>query len=342
MPNPPKLTDAVICAAARTPIGAFQGGLAPLSAPELGAIAIQAALERAGLAKEKVERVIMGNVLSGGIGQAPARQAAIKAGLPVSAGAITVNKVCGSGLQAVMFARRDIAVGDIEIAIAGGMESMTNAPYLLPKARGGYRLGNGEIIDSVIHDGLWDPYGKMHMGVCGDRVAEKYGFTREQQDAFAAESYKRARAAAGAGKFKDEIVPVSIAQRKGEPTIIDQDEEPGRGDPARFASLRPAFSEKGTVTAANASSLNDGAAALVIASEAAADALKLPKRRASSRTRRRRSSPSGSRSRRCTRSRSSTRRRAPRRRTGTCTRSTKHSPVSPSRRSTSTSSIPRT
>jgi acetyl-CoA C-acetyltransferase len=269
MPNPSKPDAAVICAAARTPIGAFQGALSSLSAPELGAIAIQAAIERAGLAKEKIERVIMGNVLSAGIGQAPARQATIKAGLPVSTTAITINKVCGSGLQAVMFARRDIAIGDVEIAIAGGMESMTNAPYLLPKARGGFRLGNGEIIDSVIHDGLWDPYGKMHMGVCGDRVAEKYGFTREQQDAFAAESYKRARAAAGAGKFKDE--------KKGEPTIVDQDEEPGRGDPARFASLRPAFTDKGTVTAANASSLNDGAAALVIASEATADALKLPK-----------------------------------------------------------------
>ncbi len=278
MPNPPKLVDdAVICAAARTPIGAFQGALSPLSAPELGAIAIKAALERAGLAKEKVERVIMGNVLSGGIGQAPARQAAIKAGLPVSAGAITVNKVCGSGLQAVMFARRDIAIGDVEVVVAGGMESMTNAPYLLPKARGGYRLGHGEIIDSVIHDGLWDPYGKMHMGTCGDKVAEKYGFTRETQDAFAAESYRRARAAAASGKFKDEIVPVSIAQRRGEPTIVDQDEEPGRGDPARFATLRPAFSEKGTVTAANASSLNDGAAALVIASSAAADRLGLKK-----------------------------------------------------------------
>jgi acetyl-CoA C-acetyltransferase len=277
MPNPSKPDAAVICAAARTPIGAFQGALSSLSAPELGAIAIQAAIERAGLSKEKIERVIMGNVLSAGIGQAPARQATIKAGLPVSTTAITINKVCGSGLQAVMFARRDIAIGDVEIAIAGGMESMTNAPYLLPKARGGFRLGNGEIIDSVIHDGLWDPYGKMHMGVCGDRVAEKYGFTREQQDAFAAESYKRARAAAGAGKFKDEIVPVAIAQKKGEPTIVDQDEEPGRGDPARFASLRPAFTDKGTVTAANASSLNDGAAALVIASEATADALELPK-----------------------------------------------------------------
>jgi len=270
-------TEVVICSAVRTPIGAFQGALGGLSAPELGATVIKAAVERAGLQPAQIERVFMGNVLSGGVGQAPARQATIKAGLPVSVGAVTLNKVCGSGLQAVMFARRDIAIGDVEIVVAGGMESMTNAPYLLAKARSGYRMGNAELIDSMIHDGLWDPYSQVHMGTCGDAVAAKYGFTREMQDAFATESYNRARAAAAAGKFKDEIVPVSIPQKKGAPVVVDADEGPTKGDPARFASLRPAFGAAGTVTAANASSINDGAAALVVTSRAKADALGLPK-----------------------------------------------------------------
>jgi acetyl-CoA C-acetyltransferase len=177
----------------------------------------------------------------------------------------------------VIFARREIAAGEANVLVAGGMESMTNAPYVLPQARSGYRMGNGQIVDTMIHDGLWDPYKNMHMGNCGDMVAKKYGFTREDQDAFAAESYRRARAAQQSGKFKEEIVPVSIAQKRGDPVVVDQDEEPGRGDPSKFAKLSPAFSKEGTVTAANASSINDGAAALVVASRASADSLGLKK-----------------------------------------------------------------
>jgi acetyl-CoA C-acetyltransferase len=261
--------EVVIASAARTPIGAFQGSLAPLAASDLGAIAVKEAIRRAGAQPEHVERVIMGNVLSGGQGQAPARQCVIKAGLPVGVGAITVNKVCGSGLQAVMFARREILVGDAEVIVAGGMESMTNAPYLLPKARAGYRMGNGEIVDSMIYDGLWDPYDNMHMGNCGDMVAKKYGFTREDQDAFAAESFRRAQAAQKAGRFKDEIVPVTVKDRKGE-TLVDEDEGPKKAQLDKMPSLKPAFSKEGTVTAANASSINDGAAALVVCSADAA------------------------------------------------------------------------
>jgi acetyl-CoA C-acetyltransferase len=229
-------------------------------------VALREAVRRAGATPEHVERVILGNVLSSGMGQAPARQAVIKADFPVSTGAITVNKVCGSGLQSVMFARREILVGDAEVLVAGGMESMTNAPYALPKARGGYRMGNGKIIDLMIHDGLWDPYDDMHMGNCGDMVATKYGFTREDQDAFAATSYQRALAAQKEGRFKQEIVPVAVPQRRGEPLLVDEDEEPARGNVGKMAKLRPAFSKEGTVTAANASSINDGAAALLVCS----------------------------------------------------------------------------
>jgi acetyl-CoA C-acetyltransferase len=260
-------TEVVIASATRTPIGCFQGAFSGLTAADLGAVVVREAVKRAGARPEHVERVIMGNVLSAGMGQAPARQCAIKADLPVSTGAITVNKVCGSGLQAVMFARREILVGDAKVIVAGGMESMTNAPYLLPKARGGYRMGNGEILDSMIHDGLWYPYDHVHMGTCGDLVAEKYGFTREMQDAFAAESYRRALAAQSEGRFKKEIVPISVPQRRGEPLLVDADEEPGRGGaPEKMAQLRPAFTKTGTVTAANASTLNDGAAALLVCS----------------------------------------------------------------------------
>jgi acetyl-CoA C-acetyltransferase len=260
-------TEVVIASATRTPIGCFQGAFSGLSAADLGAVVVREAVKRAGARPEHVERVIMGNVLSAGMGQAPARQCVIKADLPVSTGAITVNKVCGSGLQAVMFARREILVGDAKVIVAGGMESMTNAPYLLPKARGGYRMGNGEIVDSMIHDGLWDPYDQVHMGTCGDLVAEKYGFTREMQDAFAAESYRRALAAQKEGRFKQEILPISVPQRRGEPLLVDTDEEPGRGGPPdKLSQLRPAFTKNGTVTAANASTLNDGAAALLVCS----------------------------------------------------------------------------
>ncbi len=258
--------DVVIASAVRTPIGTFQGAFSSLSASDLGAIAVKEAVRRAQAKPDQVERVIMGNVLSGGMGQAPARQTVIKSGLPVSAGAVTVNKVCGSGLQAVMFARREVLMGDADVIVAGGMESMTNAPYVLPKARGGYRMGNGQIVDTMINDGLWDPYDDMHMGNCGDMVAEKYGFTREDQDRFATTSYQRAQAAQKEGRFKEEIVPVEVPQRKGEPLLVDEDEDPKRVNLEKMGSLRPAFSKTGTVTAANASSINDGAAALLVCS----------------------------------------------------------------------------
>jgi len=263
--------EVVIASAVRTPIGSLQGAFASLSAPELGAVAVKEAVRRAGAQPEQIERAILGCVLTGGIGQAPARQAVIKAGLPVSTGAITLNKVCGSGLQAVMFARREILVGDAEVLVAGGMESMTCAPYVLSEARSGYRMGNGKIVDSMIHDGLWDPYDDMHMGNCGDMVAEKYGFSREDQDAFAVESYKRAQAAQKEGKFKEEIVPVEVPQRRGEPLLVDEDEEPKRIKLDRVGQLKPAFGKEGTVTAANASTINDGAAALVVCSREAAE-----------------------------------------------------------------------
>jgi acetyl-CoA C-acetyltransferase len=263
--------DIVIAGAARTPIGSFQGAFSSLSASDLGAVALREAVKRAGARPEQVERVIMGNVLSAGMGQAPARQCVIKADFPVSIGAITVNKVCGSGLQSVMFARREVLVGDAEVLVAGGMESMTNAPYALPNARGGYRMGEGKIIDLMIHDGLWDPYDDMHMGNCGDMVAVKYGFTRADQDAFAATSYQRALAAQKQGRFKQEIVPVAVPQRRGEPLLVDEDEEPQRGNVEKMGKLRPAFSKEGTVTAANASSINDGAAALLVCSAETAE-----------------------------------------------------------------------
>jgi acetyl-CoA C-acetyltransferase len=262
--------EVVIASAVRTPIGAFQGAFSSLSASQLGAVAVKEAVKRAGAQPAQIERVIMGNVLSAGMGQAPARQAVIHAGLPVGTGAITVNKVCGSGLQAVMFARREILVGDAEVLVAGGMESMTNAPYVLPNARSGYRMGNGQIIDSMIHDGLWDPYDNVHMGTCGDLVAEKYGFTREAQDAFARASFERAIQAQKAGKFKAEIVPVSVPSKKGDPVVVEEDEGPKKAQLDKMPSLKPAFSKTGTVTAANASSINDGAAALVVCSAAAA------------------------------------------------------------------------
>ncbi|MDD1633333.1 MAG: acetyl-CoA C-acyltransferase, partial [Methylococcaceae bacterium] len=257
--------EVVICSAVRTPVGSFQGALSSFSASDLGGVVVAEAVKRAGAKPGDVERVILGNVLPAGMGQAPARQAVIKAGLPVSVGAITINKVCGSGLQAVMFARREILVGDAETLVAGGMESMTNAPYVLPQARGGYRMGNGQIIDSMIHDGLWDPYDNLHMGHCGDAVAAKYNFTRKDQDEFAADSYKRAQAAQQEGRFKEEIIPVTVKTKKGD-TLVDEDEEPKRVQLDKMAGLRPAFSKEGTVTAANASTLNDGAAALLVTS----------------------------------------------------------------------------
>ena len=264
------MKDVVIVSAARTPIGSFQGALASLSAPKLGAIAIKEALERAGIAGDAragIGEVYMGCVLAAGIGQAPARQASIGAGIPDSVGAVTVNKVCGSGLKAVVFAANAIATGEHDLVVAGGMESMSNAPYLLPKAREGYRLGHAQVIDSLINDGLWDAYGSVHMGDCAELCAKEKGITRADQDAFAAESYRRAMRAQAEGKFKGEIAAVEIAQRKGAaPVVVVDDEEPGRGVVAKLGALKPAFQKDGTVTAGNASSINDGAAALVLAS----------------------------------------------------------------------------
>jgi acetyl-CoA C-acetyltransferase len=264
------MEDVVILSAVRTPVGSFQGALAPLSAPQLGSAAIAAAIERAQIVPESIEQVLMGNVLQAGEGQAPARQAALGAGVPRTAGTVTIHKVCGSGMQAMMYAANDIRCGDYGLAVAGGMESMTNAPYLLPGARAGLRMGNAQLIDSMVHDGLWDVYNDFHMGNCGELCARKYEFSREQQDAYALESYRRARSAADSGVLADEIVPVTVPQRRGEPLVVERDEEPFASPLERMASLRPAFEEGGTVTAANASSINDGAAALVVCSAARA------------------------------------------------------------------------
>jgi acetyl-CoA C-acetyltransferase len=258
-----------IVSATRTPIGAFQGSLASIAAPRLGAAAITASLERAKVAAELVGEVYMGNVLSAGIGQAPARQAAIYANVPTDVPATTVSKVCGSGLQAVILATRAIALGDAEVVVAGGMESMSNVPYYLPQARTGYRMGHGKIVDGMIHDGLWDPYGDFHMGTAGEKCAKEIGFTREQQDEFAKESFRKALAAQKEGHFKNEIVGVSVPQKKGDALLVTEDEGPPNGRPDKFPTLKPAFAKDGTITAANASSINDGASALVLASEEA-------------------------------------------------------------------------
>jgi acetyl-CoA C-acetyltransferase len=258
-----------IASAARTPIGSFLGALSSLSAPVLGARAIAAALERAKLSSNVVDQVFMGNVLPAGIGQAPARQAALKAGLPNSVPCTTVSKVCGSGLEAVVLGTRTILAGDAQIIVSGGMESMSNVPYYLQKARSGYRMGNGEVVDGMIFDGLWDPYHDYHMGVAGELCAKEYGLSREAQDQFATESYGRARAAQASGAFKAEIAAVSVPQGKAPAIEVSEDEEPARGDPTKFAKLRPAFAPDGTITAANASSISDGAAALVLCSESA-------------------------------------------------------------------------
>ncbi len=264
------MREVVIVAAARTPIGAFQGALSSLSAPKLGAVAIKAALERAKVKPDEVSEVILGEVLTGGVGQAPARQAAIYAGLPTSVPCMTVNKVCGSGLKAIMLGRQAIALGEADIVVAGGMESMSNAPYLLPTARAGMRMGNQTAVDSMIHDGLWDPYGDSHMGGFGDLCAKEHNFSREDQDAFAKESYERAVKAQKEGWFKDEIAPVEIAGKKGS-VVVDSDEEPARYNPEKMSQLRPAFGKDGTVTAANASKIDDGAAAVVLMSKEEAE-----------------------------------------------------------------------
>ena len=260
------MTEVWIVGAARTPIGSLSGSLSSISAPRLGAVAISAALQRAGISADQVEEVLMGCVLPANVGQAPARQASIFAGIPKGVPCTTVNKVCGSGLKAVMLGAAQIASGECAIVVAGGMENMSQAPYYLDKARDGYRLGHGQLIDGMIKDGLWDVYNDFHMGNAAEICAKDKEITREMQDAFAAESYRRSREAVASGAFKAEIAPVPVPQRKGDPLLVDTDEEPARGDPAKFGTLRPAFDKNGTVTAANASTINDGAAALVLVS----------------------------------------------------------------------------
>jgi len=262
-----KIRDVFIVAAARTPIGSYLGALSALSAPKLGASAIREALSRAKVAPDAVNEVFMGNVLSAGIGQAPARQASLGAGIPNSVPTTTVSKVCGSGLQAVVFGAKTVMLGDAELVVAGGMESMSNVPYYLTKARNGYRMGDDKIVDGMIFDGLWDPYSNSHMGIAGELCAKEYQLSREAQDEFARESYRRALAAQKEGLFDAEIGKVEIPQKKGAPVVVAVDEEPSRGDPSKFDKLRPAFKDDGTITAANASSINDGAAAVVLASE---------------------------------------------------------------------------
>ena len=261
------MRDPVILSAVRVPTGKFLGTLKGFTAPQLGAMVVAEAVKRAGVEPRDVDEVIMGNVVSAGLGQAPARQAAIGAGLPPEGAALTINKVCGSGLKAVMLAAQGIATGDADVVVAGGMESMSNAPYLLTRAREGLRLGHGEVVDSMIHDGLWEAYEDTHMGCCGEIVAERYDVGRRQQDEFALESHRRAVAAIKAGKFKDEILPVPIPQKKGEPVLFDTDEAPREDTSLQsLAKLKPAFKEGGTVTAGNAPGVNDGAAALVVTS----------------------------------------------------------------------------
>jgi len=262
------MKKAVIVSACRTPVGKFLGSLKGFQATDLGAIAVKEAVRRADLRPEQVDEVIMGNVLSAGLGQNPARQAALKGGLPVTVPALTVNKVCGSGLKAVALAAQAIRANDHEVLVAGGMESMSNAPFLVRGAREGLRLGHGELVDSMVHDGLWDVYENFHMGCCGEAVAEKYEISRQAQDEYALASHRKAIAAIDAGKFKAEIVPVPVPQRKGPAVPFDTDESPRRDSSIEaLARLKPAFKEGGSVTAGNAPGVNDGASALVVMSE---------------------------------------------------------------------------
>jgi len=263
--------EVVIVSARRTPIGAFQGALAPVTATQLGSAAIKAALEAAGLKGADIQEVIMGCVLPAGLGQAPARQAALAAGVPDSVPTTTINKMCGSGLKAVMMAADQIKAGETDIIVAGGLESMTNAPYLLPKARGGYRMGHGEILDHMIYDGLQSPFDGKAMGCFGDTTAAKYNFTRAAQDAFAAESVRRALRALEVGEFDAEVAPITVKSRKGE-AVVSRDETPGTCNIEKIPTLKPAFSKDGTVTAASSSSISDGAAALIVMSAEAAKA----------------------------------------------------------------------
>ena len=266
------MPEAVIVSACRTPIGSFMGSLSSLSATRLGALAVEEAVKRAGIKKSDVQEVIMGNVLTAGEGQAPARQAALFAGLPDSVECMTINKVCGSGLKAVMLAAQAIQLGDADVIVAGGMESMSNAPYLLEKGRAGFRMGNAEVVDSMIKDGLWDVYNQYHMGIAAELCAKECAVPRDAQDEFAILSYKRAQSATSEGRFKEEIVPVTLKSKKGD-EVVAQDEEPFKTDFAKIPKLKPAFHGDGTVTAANASKINDGAAAVVVMSKEMAQQL---------------------------------------------------------------------
>lgn len=271
------MNEVVIVAATRTAIGSFQGALATVSAVELGAAVIRQLLAQTQLDPAQVDEVILGQVLTAGAGQNPARQAAVKAGLPFEVPALTLNKVCGSGLKALHLAAQAIRCGDAEVVIAGGQESMSLAPYVMPSARTGQRMGHGQLVDSMISDGLWDAFNDYHMGITAENLVDKYNLTREQQDAFAAESQRKAVAAIEAGRFKDEITPIHIPQKKGEPLVFDTDEQPRPGTSAEsLGKLRAAFKKDGSVTAGNASSLNDGAAAVLLMSASKAKALGLP------------------------------------------------------------------
>ncbi len=263
------LREVFVVGAARTPVGSFQGQFATVPAPRLGATAIKGAVERSGVEPGDIERCYMGNVLNAGVGQAPARQAAIYAELPKSVPCITVSKVCGSGMESIVMASRVLMVGDADVVVAGGMENMSLTPYALPDARTGMRMGDKKARDLMVFDGLWDPYGDQHMGMFAEQCAEKYDFTREAQDELATNSYERALAATADGTFKREIVPVAVPQRRGDPVMVEEDEEPKRFRKDKVGKLRPAFKKDGTVTAVNASSINDGAAAVVLASETA-------------------------------------------------------------------------
>ena len=271
------MKDVVIVAAGRTAIGSFGGSLASVSAVDLGATVIKGLLDKHNIPADQVNEVIMGQVLTAGCGQNPARQASIKAGLPHSTSAMTINKVCGSGLKAVQLAAQTIMLGEAELVIAGGQESMSQAPHVLPNSRNGQRMGNWNMVDTMITDGLWDAFNDYHMGITAENIAEKYGISREEQDAFAAASQQKAQAALESNRFADEIIPVSIPQRKGDPIVFDQDENPRANTTIEsVAKMRPAFKKDGTVTAANASSLNDGAAAVVVCSADKAAELGLP------------------------------------------------------------------
>ncbi len=269
------MKEVYIIAAVRTPIGSFGGSLSEISATNLGSIAIKGALNKAGVDAKEVNEVFMGNVISANLGQAPARQAAIGAGIGTNVPCTTINKVCASGMKAVMIGAQSIMLGQNEVVVAGGMESMSNIPYYIPKARFGYKYGNGEIVDGLLKDGLWEVYNEFAMGNCADHTARELNISREAQDAYAIESYRRSAAASDSGKFKEEIVPVEVPQRKGDPLLIQEDEEYRNVKFEKIPQLRPVFSKEGTVTAANASTINDGASALILMSKEKADALGL-------------------------------------------------------------------